>query len=395
MKKLLLTLLFAMQSSVLAGCWDRIEINDVALVTGLGIDQINEKNIELTAEMHIPRAIGGAGNPGGGSSSGNAQTFIRSGVGRTIADAISDLQQKIPRRVFWGQTKVVVFGEAMAKNGIREQLDFLTRHSQPRLRSYMFVANGTAKDILVLLPPLERASSEVLREMAVSEVLKSVTLKELLQMVSGDGQGASMPMVKKLTPEPGKKWKETIAYIHQTAIFKKDKMIGSINDNLTRGLLWIRDEIKEANITIEPEKGEGYVSSRILRADTELIPRVEDGKWKVTVKASTTADVIVNGSDLNLMNPEIVLKLQKKLEEDIEHLMARTVQLVQKEMHADIFGFAEQFHRKYPQSWKSVKPNWEERFPAVEVAFEVKANIRRPGLSGPPQGLPEEEVKQR
>ncbi|MEW9673045.1 Ger(x)C family spore germination protein [Ammoniphilus sp. 3BR4] len=392
MKKWLLVFLAFLQPMMLAGCWDRVEINDVALVTGLGIDQKNEKTIELTAEMHIPKAMGGSGG-GNGSGGGGPQTFIRSGEGNTIADAISNLQEKLPREVFWGQTKVIVIGEKLAKEGIRGPLDFLMRHPQPRLRAHLFVAKGNAKDVLALHPPLERSPSEVLREMAESEVLMDVTLKDLMQMVSGDAQAAALPMVRILPPEEGTDPLQTIAYINQTAIFKKDKMVGQISDTLTRGVLWFRDEIKQANVSLKPKEGKGYVSTTLLRANRELIPKIEDGKWKMTIKGVTEDDVIVNESNLDLMNPEFIQILQKDLENDIKHRLNLTIEKVQKEMKVDIFGFAEAFHRKYPKEWKKAKKDWDEIFPSVEVTYDIKAYIRRPGLSTTPQGLPEDEVK--
>ena len=103
--------------------------------------------------------------------------MVRSGEGNTIADAMANLQEKLPREVFWGQTKVIIFGEKLAKEGIRVPLDFLTRHKEPRLRAQIFGANGTAKDVLGLHPPLERSPSEVLRELSKSEVLTEVTLE--------------------------------------------------------------------------------------------------------------------------------------------------------------------------------------------------------------------------
>lgn len=393
MKKWLIVLVLLLNPLLLAGCWDRIEINDVALITGIGIDQKDEKTIELTAEMHIPKAVGGGGGGGNGGSGGGPQTFIRSGEGNTIADAISNLQLKTPREVFWGQTKVIVIGEKLAKVGIRGPLDFLTRHPEPRLRSYVFVAKGKAKDVMELRPPLERSASEVLRELAVSEVLLDVTLKDLLQMLNGDAQAAALPMVRILPPEEGTDPLQTIAYINQTAIFKKDKMVGQISDTLTRGVLWFRNEIKQANVSLKPKEGKGYVSSTLLRANSELIPKIEDGKWKMTLKGVTEDDLIVNESNLNVMDPKVTQMLQKDLEEDIEHRLTQTLEKVQKELKIDILGFAEEFHRKYPKEWKKAKKEWDEIFPTVEVTYDIKAYIRRPGLSTTPQGLPEDEVK--
>ncbi|MEH7376233.1 Ger(x)C family spore germination protein [Neobacillus drentensis] len=395
MKKMLLFFFFFANNLLLAGCWDRTEVNDVTLITGVGIDKKNENTIELTAEVYIPKALGAGGGSSGGSGGSPPETIIRSGKGKTIADAISNLQEKIPREVFWGHTKVIVIGEKLAKAGIREPLDFLARTPQTRLRSNVFVAKGKAKDIMALLPPLESSSSEVLREIAASKVLMDITLKDVLQMLSGDAQAAAVPMV---TIDPAAKGLEplqTVSYINQTAIFKRDKMIGQISDKLTRGVLWTRNEIKQATVTIKSKEGKGNVSYRLLRANTELIPEIKYGKWKMKVKVITEDDIILNGTDLDLTTPKFTQMLQKDLEKDLKYRISQTLEKVQKELKVDILGFSEEFHRKYPQEWKKAKKDWDEIFPSVEVTFDMKATVRRPGLSTTPQGLPEDEVKKK
>jgi len=63
-------------------------------------------------------------------------------------------------------------------------------------------------------------------------------------------------------------------------------------------------------------------------------------------------------------------------------------------MKADIFGFAEEFHRKYPKQWNQVKDQWDGVYPKVEVTIDIKAHIRSPGAATLPAGIPEQEVKQ-
>lgn len=83
------------------------------------------------------------------------------------------------------------------------------------------------------------------------------------------------------------------------------------------------------------------------------------------------------------------------MEKEVEKRIGATLRKVQKEMKADIFGFAESFHQKYPKQWANNKGHWEDIFPQVEVKVEVKAYIRRPGMSTAPQGVPKEEVKKK
>ncbi|RBW70093.1 Ger(x)C family spore germination protein [Bacillus taeanensis] len=357
---------------LLTGCWDRTELNDVALIRGIGLDQKKDNLIEVTVEISVPQMQSGEG------SSGEGRVLIRTGQGTTIADALEHLKERIPRKIFWGHSEVIVIGEKLAEKGISNQIDFFIRYREPRLRSYVFVTKGNAKDVLALRPPIEKASSEVLRELAVSEVLMNVTLIELLQMLKGDA--AALPMIERLPPEEGQDPLQTIAYINRTAVFKQDKMIGLLDDKVTRGVLWIRDEIKEAYITVKPEEENGYVSMTLIRARTELIPKIKDGKWKMTVKAVTENDVILNESSLRLEEPKNIKVLEKALEKEIEGRLKVTIDQVQKEMEADIFGFAEAFERKYPEKWNEVKGDWEEIFPKVEVTFDIKAHVLRTGV---------------
>lgn len=381
---------------LLSGCWDRTEVNDLALIVGLGIDQTKNGEIRLTVEIVVPKSVGGGGQMmgGGGGGGGGGETIIRSGTGVTVADAISNLQEKLSRRVFWGHTKVIVFGEKAAKAGIRQHLDFLSRNPEVRLRSNVLVSKGTAKSVLELVPPIEQSSSEVLRELSESQLLLRVTVKDVLQMLSGDAGAAALPMVKIKPPEKGKKDLQTIAFIQRTAIFKKDKMIGDIDDQLTRGVLWLRNEIKRANITITLKGEKGNITSTMIRAHTEFIPKYEKGKWKMIVKATTEDDIILNGTKLDLQNPKYAKMIEKELEKETNKRIKATLKKVQKEMKADIFGFAEIFHRKYPREWNRVKNRWQEIFPTVEVIVKTKAYVRRPGVNTAPQGLPEQEVKQ-
>lgn len=378
-----LLLVFACTSMLLlSGCWDRIELNDIALIRGIGLDKKKDNVIEVTVEIAIPAAQLNQESSGGGGGGGGS-TMIRTGKGVTIAEALEDLKERIPRKVFWGHSEVLVIGEKLAKEGIRDQIDFFIRYSEPRLRAYVFVTKGSAKDVLVLHPPLEKSSSEVLRELAVSKVLMHVTVIELLQMLKKDA--AALPMIDQLPAEEGQDSLQTIAYINRTAVFKQDKMAGSLNDEVTRGMLWIRDEIEDANITVNPEEADGYISMRIIQAYTKLNPKIKDGKLEMTVTAVMEAEVVLNESSLKLEKPENGKVLERAVDKKIKARLTKTIDQVQKEMKTDILGFADAFEQKYPHKWAEMKDDWEEIFPEVEVTFDIESQILRTGMGSAQQ----------
>ncbi|MDG0790058.1 hypothetical protein OMP38_03720 [Cohnella ginsengisoli] len=38
-----------------AGCWDRLEINDLALVMATGIDEVEEGQVKLSVQIFVPK----------------------------------------------------------------------------------------------------------------------------------------------------------------------------------------------------------------------------------------------------------------------------------------------------------------------------------------------------
>ncbi|USK60964.1 Ger(x)C family spore germination protein [Peribacillus asahii] len=363
---------------LLTGCWDRVELTDVSLIKGVGIDRIDDGTIEVTVEVAVPQAQSQGGSEGGAAlgSGGLMKVVTRSGKGKTISGALEHIQEQLPRRIFWGHSEVIVLNEKLVKEGIREQIDYFIRDPKTRIRSYVFVTKEKAKDVLSL-QTLLYSPSEILWDMAESKILMNVTLVDLLQMLdSGD---VAIPMVTKVPPPKGKKPNETTAYIYRTAVFKKDKMIGSINDELTRGLMWIRNEGKETQVALLPEGEKGYISLNLLRRETKLVPKIKGDKWEITVKTRTKGAIVANETNIQVKSPEEIKVLEKQLAKQIEERLNRTVQKVQKEQKADVFGFGEAFERKYPKKWREAKDKWDEIYPQVDVKLDIDATILRIG----------------
>ncbi|UQZ86497.1 Spore germination protein B3 precursor [Paenibacillus konkukensis] len=379
----------------LTGCWDRVEVNDLTLIMAAGLDKSENSMIELSIEVYVPKPSGSGeqGASGTGASSGNAQTLVRSARGVTLADAMSRLQEEFPRRIFWGHCEIFIFGEKLAREGIRDQVDFIMREPGPRERADVFISKGEAKNVLSLLPPIERSSAEVLREMAKLQTGMKVTVKDLAEMLIGDAQAAAVPWIEVLPPEENQKPNQTVGFINGTAIMKEDRLVGRLDDKLTRGLLWLRNEVKTSIVTIEPESAKGHVSVKLLRSSSELIPKIDGDKWSMTVKIHTEDDVMQNTTNLNLSDPKLTKTLEKELAKDIEERIKLALVRPQKQLNADIFNFAEAFHRKYPKEWEKSKDHWDDIFPKVEVRIVASARILRTGMATIGANRPESEVK--
>ncbi|MCM3654755.1 Ger(x)C family spore germination protein [Metabacillus litoralis] len=365
----------------LAGCWDRTEVNDIALIMAAGIDKSDDEKIELSVQVFIPKPSESGQQEGMASGSNSTQTFVKSAVGITLADAMSRLQEKLTRQIFWGQNEVLIIGEELAKLGLSDHIDFWMRHSGPRVRADVFIAEGMAKEVLQSIPELERDSAKQLHELVKTNIGVKVTVKDLSQMLSGESGAAVLPWVEKMPSENSDVQKgQEVPFIKGAAVFKGDKMVGKLNDNVTRGILWPRNEIKSGVITTSLENEEGYVSLNLLRSQNQLIPHITDGKWSIVVKTNADLEIIQNTTNLNSLNPKFSKKVKHKVVQDIEEREKLALSEAQKNLNADIFGFAESFQREYPEIWKREKGDWNEIFQNVDVSFETTVNIKRTGL---------------
>lgn len=383
---------------LLAGCWDRNEVNEMAIVIGTAIDYKDEETVELSVQLVIPKsmAMGSQSMGSDQGSPGMKSTLVESASGYTIYDAVAKIQERIPRRLFWGHNRILVISEEVAKDPFSHHVDFFLRHPQPRLRTKLFISEGQAKDMLAVMTPLENSSSKAAQELSRLGFGLRVTIMDFLQMINSDANSAAVPLLKVVPPDPeiGEELSEHLQ-ISGAAVVKNGRMVGRIDDETVRGLMWILDQIDTAEISFEPDKAKGSMSVQIIRSKTRLVPKIENGKWRVIVSVDTYDDIVENQTNLDLDDPRVIDELEKNLEKVIADRIQRAIQQVQKEMKADCFGFANVFHRHFPEQWRQVKDRWETMFPDVEIELAISAKIKRYGLATHSQGTPKDEVEHR
>ncbi|MFD1177038.1 Ger(x)C family spore germination protein [Paenibacillus puldeungensis] len=378
---------------LLGGCWDRKELNELALVSALSLDKAENNQIQATVQLVLPQSQTGSmggGNPEGGMS---GRTSTQSETGVDVTDALSKLQGKIPRRMFWGQCKIFIFNEAVAREGIQEELDFLLRSPQTRERAYMFVSKGSAAKVLELMPSIERTSADVLRRVSDLKIGMRVNMKQFSGMLMGESQAAILPLVYIVPQSLSSEQVKEIPNILGSVLFKKDRMVGEISEKTTRGVMWIRNEIGEYTIVFDTE--EGRVSLRPIKSQAKLIPEIKGEDWMMTIKVKSEGDIEENNTLLNPLNPKYLAVMNKGFEKDVKERIELAINEVQRKQKVDVLDFAKAFHRKYPRQWEKMKERWAEQFPKVRVNIEVHASINRPGLTSSPGGVPKEEVRER
>ena len=147
LRKLATVLMVGLGSMLLPGCFDLTEVDDINIVTALGVDQTNNGF--------------GASNGTIGQSGQRArrraevrqvverptvQAFIvRVETGNSIEEAVEKFNQEVPHHIVPGAQSLIVFGNAYAKHGIDTGYRLLWNGSRYFRRTELFVVtSGTA-----------------------------------------------------------------------------------------------------------------------------------------------------------------------------------------------------------------------------------------------------------
>ncbi|MGO4544693.1 Ger(x)C family spore germination protein [Paenibacillus sp. 2TAB23] len=369
----------------LTGCWDRMEVNDIAIIVGAGIDQASSNQVKLSAEIYIPEENNSESQVGGvASNSGNGKTFVSSATGASMAEAMYKLQERSSRKLYWGHNDIFVFGQKRAEKGIQDDLDFILRYVRMRERANVYVAEGKAVDILGIIPMLEPNSMEALSELSKTEISMTVDIKKVTQqIIETPDESFSIPYINRGTMITDKNHvrNPNVSYFQGVSIFKKTKMIGSLNTNVSWGYFWITNNIKGNTIIALDMPQQETIAILLTGSKTTLTPRITaDGKWIMRVKVRSEGNLLQNTSDIDFMNPKQHAEIVKLANEEVKFSISNTMRILQKKYKVDVLQFGDEFRKKYPKQWSKVKSDWSTAFQQVQLELDVMVNVPRPGV---------------
>ncbi|HEY3367853.1 MAG TPA: Ger(x)C family spore germination protein [Symbiobacteriaceae bacterium] len=378
----------------LAGCWSRVEVNDLAIVSMMAIDRTEQGQLKVWLHVVVPAQAGGApGITGGGGGPRGSPFITLSARGDTVLEASKLIQLQLPRRIFWAHMRVILIGERLGRAGVRRVLDFLTRHREMRLTNYVLMVRGGVTDLMAAQVDLEKFPVEYLREISRSRIGTVVTVGDFAKALAARGMDPVMGVAEVVPPSPGAPAPQRSGLkLNGTALFRDDKLVGFSDEHTTRGLLWLKGEVHLGVITVEIPRAPGHVAVEWVSSRVKRRVRVERGQIVFYIRANTEGDVSENSANLDLSDPKALQAINGQMNREIRERMEEALKQMQ-ELGTDSAGLGEFLHQRMPAVWKRVEQKWHrQEFRRVKVVIEVDAHVRRTGLSSKPRGVKEEEL---
>jgi spore germination protein KC len=152
MKIRLCLLLFLI--SLLTGCGFK-DLDKRFFVLAIGIDKAQHTNkaYKIILKLAIPSPK---------IEPGNEKYQIISEEADSVAEAIRLLKSKVDKELDFGHAKMIVFGESLAKESLRDPMDWCIRRREIQLVGLLAMGSPTAEEVLKLSPKSERLPGNAL-----------------------------------------------------------------------------------------------------------------------------------------------------------------------------------------------------------------------------------------
>jgi len=371
MKKAAAILMCAAIALAAAGCWSSGDLNQYAFVMGVAVDQGSAPDhILLTAQVAKPSGF--KATISGGGSSEDAYWNI-SNEGETIFNTVRGFTHESGRKLDFQHNTILIYSRDIAEKGIGDCLDLFIRDHEFRTSTWIAVATEKAADVfeagegLETLPAMQidkmmdsqqyTSQSYTAEMMDFLKRLKSDTTAPLAPLISISGEGDDQEI-----------------HLSGTAVFHKDRFIGELGGMETRGLMWVTGDVKSGIIVVNCPCGQGKAELEIFQSRSTVTPVLKDGDLSFLIEIKEKGNLGSQTCREDLASTKKLAALSERQNKAIKTEIEAALKKAQ-ELNADIFGFGEAVYRKYPKQWKSMKDQWSEIFPTLDVEIKVQSEV--------------------
>lgn len=358
---------------LLAGCIQTEEIEKIGVINARGIDLLKEEDA-LEATLIVFQF----------SPQSEEFTKLVSGKGKTVDGAVEDAEHSSVYKLAPGKIKLSLYGKDMAEQGLLPLLDGQARDARLPDLMYLAVSETTAKEVLSV--DEQEISVDVgqfihglIENHSTDHNIPRKTLQDFLRIYYDVGQDNVLPMFKIENDAPK---------LSQNALFKDDKMIGTINNKeaILINLMdrTVREQMFEVSLPLEPFQK--YILSEDKNDNqekAEIAFIIQKGKSKTKMldleklvfETNTKMNIrlVEQSAGIRLEDPKAVKTLEKEIEKNINDQFHKLLKKLQ-QLQSDPFGYG-RYYKKDPKGKNLTRDEWREKLPNIDVTFNIDLKI--------------------
>lgn len=374
MKKFVLIIITLFILLISSGCYNYKEINDMAIVSSIGIDKDN-KNDKYIVSAQIM-------NSKESENSEDSQITVYTKEGDTVHEALRNITLKSPRKLYGNHLSKIVLSEEVAKEGIDNILDTFNRVTEVRNEFIItIVKEDKASDVLKVLTTTESIPAEYVKlSLKIADETSGLTyatkLDEFISLYLKKGIDPVVPVLK---IDKKEKKGTTINNITTTnpiskiviedlAVTNKGKLETYLKNEEVIGYNFLRNQIQKMIIPVKCDDENNYASISILKNKTKSSAEKKDNKYIINFNINSEAIITEYNCKKDLTDEKVIKELEKNTEKKIKRYIKKSLNK-QKETKGKFLGLERIIYLDYPK-YKNED---------YSVKYNVNVNLVRKG----------------
>lgn len=362
-------------TTLFAGCWDKMEIEEKAFVLSIGIDQASAEETESKNKYKMTLV-----NPDTAKAEeGKVSEFVVFDTETTsYTTGTIQLLQRFSKDHSYEHTKIIFFGEELLKDeiSVKNILDAFTRGHQFHTSMLVYMVPGKAADVFKVKPKMKSLLAYYITGIAEHEEdasrIGKISFLDFLKLTATNEGDAVLPII---IPN------EDELMIKGMGIIKDFKLIGKLDEDETVAYKWCNNKAKGGVIEIiKSDNNLPFVYYYFKRNIT--LEKIEDGVVHLNYKMKTEVRIEEYILGEKLLDDDKLKEMEKEIEEKIESQSMALIKKLQEEYKVDLLGVREYLSKYHPKIYDTVSENYENFFQNhLKVKVKADVKVRRIGKS--------------
>lgn len=354
MKKLILLLFIPF---LISGCYDYNGLNDLAIISGIGIDYEDEE-FKVTFEVISTKKEG--------DSSAPSSTYYITSTGESIVYAFTSAANQMDKVPYFEHVEIVLFSEEVAKNHLEDCIDYLIRTERLRNEFYAAIAKDSAGDLIEASSKAHPIISNYLVQLLefnneTYNLAYYVQFTKSVNRMLSRGEDAMLPVFKL-------KDEETIE-LSGLGIFRDFKLVYTFDSNQA-SIVNLLNNFNVESIHFQKTCEDGKtIAIAIYQSDVSIEPSKEG----ILVKGVMSARISESTCSYDFKQADTYEELEKEFVKIVEQEMDEVLRVFQK-VQSNALGIGRSYYSRYRvkdfYSWTN-----------QDITYDLNLKINKKGLT--------------
>lgn len=354
-------------SSVLAGCGYK-DIDKRFFAVSIGVD-FNEDNEEKPYKITLALAV-----PSTKIEPKSAITQIESIDAVNISEGLRQMKTKLDKELDLGHCKVIIIGEALAKQDVTELVYWIARRRDVQNIAALAIGKPTAEKIVSVNPESDRFSGNTLNFFFSSDTTESsytylATFTEMFKRLKEPGLDPILPII---TAED-----DSTYVVNSVALLDKQKIKLVLSPRETQLFNQLGGHLSQSSIYGSYEYDEITMTINKIKTSYEINEMVAQPEINMKIKQSVIIEELPSelNEDKNISYSQLMDKMQKQYSQESIALFEKI-----RDAELDPYGFGLRYRAKHPLLIEQYEEIWPSLYKEVAFNVHTKMDLKSTGL---------------